>query len=253
VDKAISYTETRRLELRPGRLPVATKRSHVSINRAPSPKRPRLSPRIATPSQSVYSSATATNGAVSRPKRITAPGTSTHLDVNQPSYSETEPSSQNVMTVSPTRSTGLVNNIYAFEESKTPTQKKAWQNALRIIQSTVKTIESHQGSWFESTCTFTALVGSGERTSMITRKPYSSSEAIEAELANTFAQVEEKIHQCQIFKKLLAYTVSTLWAGKHLGGSKEVMKLRRYGSIARNFVLAADNGLSILLLAPPTW
>jgi hypothetical protein len=88
---------------------------------------------------------------------------------------------------------------------------------------------------------------------MITRESYGSSEAIEAELANTFAQVDQNIHQCQIFKKLLAYTVSTLWAGKHLGGSKEVMKVRRYGSIARNFVSAAEDSLSILLLAPPSW
>lgn len=88
---------------------------------------------------------------------------------------------------------------------------------------------------------------------MITQESYGSSEAIEAELANTFAQVEESIHQCQIFKNLLAYTVSTLWAGKHLGGSKEVMKVRRYGSIARKHVSAADDSLSILLLAPTSW
>jgi hypothetical protein len=241
------------LKLRLGRPRVTTKRSHISISGAPSAKRPRSANSIATPSRSAHSSASETHGAVSRPEQIATPRTSRHLDVNQSIHSEKEPSSQNGLAVSPTTSTDSGNSIRGYQELETLTQTKAWRNAVRSIQSTVKTIESHKESWFESTCTFTALIGSSKRASMITRESYDSSQAIEAELANTFAQVEENIHQCQIFKKLLAYTVSTLWAGKHLGGSKTVMKVRRYGSIARNFVSAADDGLSILLLAPPSW
>jgi hypothetical protein len=253
VDKAICYTETRRLELRLGHPRVTTKRAHIPISRAPSAKRPRTANSIATPSRSAHSSTTETHRAVSRPERTAAPQTSRYLDVNQSVCSEEEPSSQNGLTVSPTTSTNSGNSIHGYQGSETLERKKAWRNAVRSIQSTVKTIESHKDSWLESTCTFTALIGSSERASMITRESYGSSEAIEAELANTFAQVDQNIHQCQIFKKLLAYTVSTLWAGKHLGGSKEVMKVRRYGSIARNFVSAAEDSLSILLLAPPSW
>jgi hypothetical protein len=88
---------------------------------------------------------------------------------------------------------------------------------------------------------------------MVTRSSYDSSEAIVSELANTFAQVEGQIDQRHIFKKLLAYTVNALWAGKHFISSKKVRNLRKYGRSARNLVIAADNTLSILLLAPSSW
>ncbi|KAH0282815.1 hypothetical protein KCU62_g9458, partial [Aureobasidium sp. EXF-3399] len=88
---------------------------------------------------------------------------------------------------------------------------------------------------------------------MVTRSSDDSSEATISELADTFAQVEGDTHQRHIFKKLLAYTVITLWAGKHFISSKGVRKLRTYGSTARNIVVAADNVPSILLLAPPLW
>lgn len=115
------------------------------------------------------------------------------------------------------------------------------------------TIEIHKDAWIRSSCTFTSLAGSSERASMVTRSSYDSSEAIISELADTFAQVEGDIHQRHIFKKLLAYTVNTLWAGKHFISRKGVRKLRTYGGTARNIVVAADNVPSILLLAPPSW
>jgi len=188
-----------------------------------------------------------------RVERLAAPRTSGHLDVDEPSHHEDEPSSQVVPIISPSTSTDLANDTHGFQQSDALAQDKAWQKVVCSIQSTVDTIETHKDAWIRSSCTFTALVGSSGRASMVTRSSYDSSEAIISELADTFAQVEGDIHQRHIFKKLLAYTVNTMWAGKHFISNKSVRKLRTYGSTARNLVAAADNVPSILLLASPSW
>ncbi|KAH0332678.1 hypothetical protein KCU81_g10075, partial [Aureobasidium melanogenum] len=114
----------------------------------------------------------------------------------------------------------------------------------------VGTISSHQRSWIESTCIFTALLGSKPSGWTVANH---SSEAVESTLANTFVQVQVSILQHQIFNKLLAYAANSLWAGKHLGSSENLTKLRRHGSGASEFVRAAGNAASILLLVPPSW
>lgn len=252
MDQAIYPTQTRRLKLRGGHPPVQTKRSSVSVNRAPSAKRLRLSHSSASVSRSTDSTATEADEETNRAEQTAAPRTSGHLDVNQQSHNEEVSSSQDVLVTSSTASTRSANDTRGLRKSLTPPQDRAWNKVVRSIQSTVKTVELHEDSWFKSTCTFTALVGSS-KSSMAAQKSYNSFEAIEFELANTFVQVEENIHQCQIFKKLLAYTVNTLWAGKHLDGRKEVQKLRKYGRTARNFVHAANNNPSILLFVPSSW
>jgi hypothetical protein len=146
-----------------------------------------------------------------------------------------------------------VNDIHGFQQSDTLTPDKAWRKVVCSIESTVDTIRTHKDAWISSSCTFTALTGLSDKVSMVTRSSYDSSEAIVSELANTFAQVEGQIDQRHIFKKLLAYTVNALWAGKHFISSKKVKNLRKYGRSARNLVIAADNTRSILLLAPSSW
>lgn len=125
------------------------------------------------------------------------------------------------------------------------------QKTVQYISSMVVTILSHQRSWIESTCIFTALLGSKPSGWTIASH---SSEEVESTLANTFVQVQVRILQHQIFNKFLAYAANSLWAGKHLGNSSESLtKLRRHGSGAAEFVRAAGNATSILLLVPPSW
>ena len=84
------------------------------------------------------------------------------------------------------------------QESERSMHSGLSQKTVQNISSMVGTISSHQRSWIESTCIFTALLGSKPSGWTVANH---SSEAVESTLANTFVQVQVSILQHQIFNK----------------------------------------------------
>ncbi|KEQ57829.1 uncharacterized protein M437DRAFT_70481 [Aureobasidium melanogenum CBS 110374] len=250
LDEAARSTEPRRLQLRQSRQSVRAKRVQVMANQAPSAKRPRTSSIIVSAVGSVPRGATKTGKTVTRPGHTIVRHPLKNLGMNQTSRTEEDICQQETSLVSPVTSICLTEDLNGSQESERSMHSGLSQKTVQNISSMVGTISSHQRSWIESTCIFTALLGSKPSGWTVANH---SSEAVESTLANTFVQVQVSILQHQIFNKLLAYAANSLWAGKHLGSSENLTKLRRHGSGASEFVRAAGNAASILLLVPPSW
>ncbi|KAG9512265.1 hypothetical protein KCU93_g10389, partial [Aureobasidium melanogenum] len=251
LDEAACSTEPRRLQLRQSRRPVRAKRVKVMVNLAPSAKRPRTSSIIVPAVVSVPRGATKTGKTVTSPGQTIVRHPLGDFGIDQSSRTEEEISQQDTSLVTPKTSSCSTEDMNGSQESERSMHSGLPQKTVQYISSMVVIILSHQTSWIESTCIFTALLGSKPSGWTIASH---SSEAVESTLANTFVQVQVRILQHQIFNKLLAYAANSLWAGKHLGNSSEnLTKLRRHGSGAAEFVRAAGNATSILLLVPPSW
>lgn len=218
-------------------------------NHAPSAKRPRTSSIIVPAVGSVPRGAFKTGKTVTRPGRTLVRHLSGNLGMDQTSRTEEEICQQETSLVSPNTSICSTEDMNGSQESERSMHSGLSQKTVQYISSIVVTISSHQRSWIDSTCIFTALLGSKPSGWTVANH----SEAVESTLANTFVQVQVRILQHQIFNNLLAYAANSLWAGKHLGSSENLTKLRRHGSGAAEFVRAAGNATSILLLVPPSW